>query len=85
MTTAKPDPSGDDHRVAQADAGKCRPAEQDRGDPLFQRIRPLQQLPRGKNTWNPEIIRKWWFWPASAAVLFILHYLYPWLWRWLGP
>jgi hypothetical protein len=49
-------------------------------DPLYQMLKPLHQLPIGKNAWNPQFIRRWWFWPASAAVLVILSYLYPLIW-----
>jgi hypothetical protein len=49
-------------------------------DPLYQILKPLHQLPIGKNAWNPQFIRRWWFWPASAAVLVILSYLYPLIW-----
>lgn len=34
--------------------------------------RPLHHLPRGK-AWNPPILKKWWFWPASLAGLFALN------------
>jgi hypothetical protein len=54
-------------------------------DPLYQMLKPLHQLPVGKNAWNPQFIRKWWFWPASAAVLVILSYVYPLIWDWFAP
>jgi hypothetical protein len=34
--------------------------------------KPLHHLPRGK-AWNPPILKKWWFWPASLAGLFALN------------
>ncbi|NCC25259.1 MAG: hypothetical protein EOM25_08685 [Deltaproteobacteria bacterium] len=43
-------------------------------------IKPLWNLPRGKNTWEPKIMKKWWFWPACAAFLVILYHVYPRLW-----
>jgi hypothetical protein len=54
-------------------------------DPLYQILRPLHQLPIGKNAWNPQFIRRWWFWPASAAILVILSYLYPLIWDFFAP
>ncbi len=49
-------------------------------DPMYQMLKPLHNLPRGKNTWNPEFIKKPWFWPLSAVVLIILFYVYPYIW-----
>jgi hypothetical protein len=49
-------------------------------DPLYQFLKPLHHLPRGKNTWDPQIIKKWWFWPVSALFLIILFYVYPYIW-----
>lgn len=49
-------------------------------DHLYDLLRPLHHLPRGKNTWNPEFLKKSWFWPASVAVLTVFYYLYPLLW-----
>ncbi|TYT76070.1 hypothetical protein [Desulfobotulus mexicanus] len=49
-------------------------------DHLYDLLRPLHHLPRGKNTWNPAIIKKSWFWPLSVAILMILYYLYPLIW-----
>ncbi|MCJ8500177.1 hypothetical protein [Desulfatitalea alkaliphila] len=49
-----------------------------------QPIKPMHHLPRGKNTWNPKIIRQWWFWPAAAAALYVLYYVYPLVWDWLA-
>jgi hypothetical protein len=50
------------------------------GDPIYQFLKPLHNLPRGKNTWNPQIIKQWWFWPVSALFLIILFYGYPLIW-----
>jgi len=49
-------------------------------DALYQFLKPLHNLPRGKKTWDPQIIRNWWFWPVSALFLIILFYVYPYLW-----
>ncbi|MCW7753992.1 hypothetical protein OOT00_08335 [Desulfobotulus sp. H1] len=49
-------------------------------DHLYELLRPLHHLPRGKNTWNPELIHKSWFWPLSVAILMVLYYLYPLFW-----
>lgn len=49
-------------------------------DHLYNMLKPLHHLPRGKNTWDPKFIKIWWFWPASAAILMVLYYLYPILW-----
>jgi hypothetical protein len=49
-------------------------------DALYQFLKPLHNLPRGKNTWNPWIISQWWFWPVSALFLIILFYVYPYIW-----
>ncbi len=38
--------------------------------------RPLHHLPRGK-AWNPPILKKWWFWPASLVFLFLLNQIMP--------
>ncbi len=46
-------------------------------DPVYQMLKPLHNLPRGKNTWDPQFIKNWWFWPLSAAVLIVLFYIYP--------
>lgn len=50
------------------------------GGSYYRAQKPLHHLPRGKNTWNPKIIKTWWFWPASVAILVLLNYLYPLLW-----
>ncbi|RQD60258.1 hypothetical protein [Desulfonatronovibrio magnus] len=49
-------------------------------DPLYQMLKPLHNLPRGKNTWDPQFIKKRWFWPVSAVVIIILFYIYPYIW-----
>jgi hypothetical protein len=49
-------------------------------DALYQFLKPLHNLPVGKNAWNPKIIRQWWFWPVSALFLIILFYVYPLIW-----
>jgi hypothetical protein len=55
-------------------------------DHLYDLLRPLHHLPRGKNTWNPAFLKKSWFWPASVAVMMIFYYLYPLLWDFFaGP
>jgi hypothetical protein len=55
-------------------------------DHLYTLLKPLHNLPRGKNTWNPSFLKKWWFWPLSLLVLILLHNLYPLLLRlFAGP
>jgi hypothetical protein len=49
-------------------------------DAIYQFLKPLHNLPVGKNAWNPRIIRQWWFWPVSALFLIILFYVYPYIW-----
>jgi hypothetical protein len=49
-------------------------------DAIYQFLKPLHNLPVGKNAWNPRIIRQWWFWPVSAIFLIILFYVYPYIW-----
>ncbi|TVQ98865.1 MAG: hypothetical protein EA399_09040 [Desulfovibrionales bacterium] len=49
-------------------------------DHLYTMLKPLHNLPRGKNTWDPKFIKVWWFWPASAAFLLVLFYVYPYIW-----
>lgn len=49
-------------------------------DHLYTLLKPLHNLPRGKNTWDPKFIKVWWFWPASAAFLLVLFYVYPYIW-----
>ncbi len=49
-------------------------------DALYQFLKPLHNLPVGKNAWNPKFIRQWWFWPVSALFLTILFYVYPYIW-----
>jgi hypothetical protein len=49
-------------------------------DAIYQFLKPLHNLPRGKNTWDPKIIKQWWFWPVSALFLIILFYVYPYIW-----
>ena len=49
-------------------------------DHLYTLLKPLHNLPRGKNTWDPKFIKIWWFWPASAAFLLVMFYLYPYIW-----
>ena len=48
-----------------------------KADHLYNILKPLHNLPRGKNTWDPKFIKIWWFWPASVAVLLTLYFLYP--------
>jgi hypothetical protein len=47
---------------------------------LYTLLKPLHNLPRGKNTWDPKFIKVWWFWPASAVFLLIMFYVYPYIW-----
>ena len=49
-------------------------------DHLYTLLKPLHNLPRGKNTWNPKFIKIWWFWPASALFLLVMFYVYPFIW-----
>ncbi|WP_459936015.1 hypothetical protein [Desulfonatronum parangueonense] len=49
-------------------------------DHLYTMLKPLHNLPRGKNTWDPKFIKIWWFWPASAAFLLVMFYVYPYIW-----
>ncbi len=46
-------------------------------DPLYQMFKPLHNLPRGKNAWDPQFIKKSWFWPLSAGILILLSCIYP--------
>jgi hypothetical protein len=39
---------------------------------LHEDHKPLHHLPRGK-AWNPPILKKWWFWPASVGALIALN------------
>jgi hypothetical protein len=55
-------------------------SEEEKGSSYYKAQKPLHHLPRGKNTWNPQIIKTWWFWPASVVILVLLNYLYPLLW-----
>ncbi len=48
-------------------------------------LKPLHNLPRGKNTWNPAILREWWFWPSSVLFLIALYHLYPLFWNAISP
>lgn len=41
----------------------------------FVPFKALHHLPRGKNAWNPAILKKWWFWPASVLGLILLNVL----------
>lgn len=52
----------------------------DDADRLYASQKPLHNLPRGKNTWNPEFLKIWWFWPASVICIIILAYVYPLVW-----
>ena len=60
---------------------KKNPGESDesRVDPLYEMLKPLHNLPRGKNAWNPQFIRHRLFWPLSVAFLIVLSYVYPYL------
>jgi hypothetical protein len=49
-------------------------------DRLYANQKPLHNLPRGKNTWNPEFLKIWWFWPVSVAFIIVLAYVYPFVW-----
>lgn len=49
-------------------------------DRLYATQKPLHNLPRGKNTWNPEFLKIWWFWPASVVFIIVLAYVYPLVW-----
>jgi hypothetical protein len=74
-------PSGPEKRKVP-EGGKENGADRDplQDDPMVQFLKPLHNLPRGKNTWNPRFLQKWWFWPVSAAVLILLFYVYPHIW-----
>ena len=55
-------------------------------DHLYTMLKPLHNLPRGKNTWDPKFIKIWWFWPASVAFLLVMYYVYPYIWNFFaGP
>ncbi|GFM37040.1 hypothetical protein [Desulfovibrio psychrotolerans] len=41
----------------------------------FVPFKALHHLPRGKNTWNPAILKEWWFWPACVAGLAALNFV----------
>ncbi len=87
MTEKKEDVKGDLSSVKgpgakQAD-GVTGESDEKAADPLYQLLKPLHNLPRGKNAWNPQFIRKPWFWPLSVAVLILLSYVYPHILRFL--
>ncbi|MBR9979400.1 MAG: hypothetical protein KFF50_00090 [Desulfatitalea sp.] len=92
MTASKDSPQPDPHAVGAPTPGKSAeiPSEQppeptrSRSGSASPAIKPMHHLPRGKNTWNPKIIRQWWFWPASAAALYVLFYVYPLIWDWFA-
>ncbi|GEM_PF-1898559 len=62
----------------QQPEGQSEPPKRD-VDHLYTMLKPLHNLPRGKNTWDPKFIKIWWFWPASVAFLLVLYYVYPWI------
>jgi len=57
------DPARSDAAPPQP-GSKCSPRHED--------PKPLHHLPRGK-AWNPPILKKWWFWPASVGALIALN------------
>ena len=82
--TKKPLVSLEDAEFRFDNAKERQPSAE--ADHLYTMLKPLHNLPRGKNTWNPSFLKKWWFWPASLAALVILHNFYPMLMRLLfGP
>lgn len=58
------------------DREKARNAE---ADHLYTLLKPLHNLPRGKNTWDPSFIKIWWFWPAGVVFLLVLYNVYPYI------
>jgi hypothetical protein len=78
--------SAQDKEPEKTEGGKTIKSEQSVGkdnlqaDALYQFLKPLHNLPVGKNAWNPQFIRQWWFWPVSAIFLIILFYVYPYIW-----
>jgi hypothetical protein len=57
------------------DTAQNEPLKQQDADcakPRYDQSRPLHNLPRGK-AWNPAILKKWWFWPASIGALIALN------------
>lgn len=66
--------------------GRDQAKTETEADHLHTILKPLHNLPRGKNTWDPKFINIWWFWPASAALLVIIFYVYPYIWDFFfGP
>ncbi len=78
--------SAQDDEPEKTEGGKTIKPEQSVGkdnlqaDAIYQFLKPLHNLPVGKNAWNPQFIRQWWFWPVSALFLIILFYVYPYIW-----
>lgn len=55
-------------------------------DHLYTLLKPLHNLPRGKNTWDPKFIKIWWFWPLSAVTIIVLFHVWPLIWDFFfGP
>jgi hypothetical protein len=78
--------SAQDEEPEKTEGGQTIKSEQSVGkenlqaDALYHFLKPLHNLPVGKNAWNPQFIRQWWFWPVSALFLIILFYVYPYIW-----
>ncbi|MDY0225382.1 hypothetical protein SAMN04488082_102242 [Desulfomicrobium apsheronum] len=56
------------------------PEEKSDAELLWASQKPLHNLPRGKNTWDPAFIKIWWFWPASVVFIIVLAFVYPLIW-----
>lgn len=67
-------------RESGGDSNGGTPGEKIDADRLYASQKPLHNLPRGKNTWDPEFIKVWWFWPASVVFIIILAFVYPFIW-----
>ncbi len=68
------------HLKRGGDPSGRAPGEKSDADLLYASQKPLHNLPRGKNTWDPEFIKVWWFWPASLIFIIILAFVYPLVW-----
>jgi len=68
------------HRESSGDPSGRAPGEKNDADRLYASQKPLHNLPRGKNAWDPKFIKVWWFWPASVIFIVILAFVYPLVW-----
>jgi hypothetical protein len=68
------------HRESSKDHSEGISGDANDADLLYASQKPLHNLPRGKNTWDPKFIKIWWFWPASVIFIVILAFVYPLIW-----